>query len=252
MMAGFGTAVLRRLRAVCVAAVLAISGILAGTLLQFPLLFVAAVTGVDSSGLIGYSFSTILQGVGFIGVVLLYTYRRGIFSFIQIRWPSLSDSQQLLHDLLWGIGGVIILFVTAPIVAFVLQSAGFAPGTNIIEQVGRENPMLLLVMVALSFLIIGPSEEILFRGGVQGRLRMSFSPATAVVGSSLLFGLAHTSAVVGATGPAGIIGYVVTTFALGVVLGTFYEVTSNLAVSIFIHSAYNAALFVFMFATEVT
>ncbi len=37
-----------------------------------------------------------------------------------------------------------------------------------------ENPDVLLLLIPASFLLIGPGEELLFRGVVQGRLRDYF------------------------------------------------------------------------------
>jgi len=195
-----------------------------------------------------YTISTILQNIAFIGVVLAYMRYAGLPDLLDIRWPS--TVRQGLRSLGWIVFGVVTLVVISGVVSSLLRDIGFAPGTNQIVRAVHEDPTLALYLVVLSFLATGPGEEVLFRGGVQGVLRRVFSPIPAIVLSSALFGLAHATATIASSGLAGVWGYIVSTFLLGLVLGGIYERTDSLLVPAVIHGAYNAFTFVQLYAIE--
>jgi membrane protease YdiL (CAAX protease family) len=238
------------LLAVSVALGLAAGGFLASNLLSTPLIVVLSALDIGLRSAIGYAALTTFQAIAFIGVVLGYMRYSDRPRLLDVRWPSLSRPRRTLRDIGWVVVGFIALLIAARTVGLVLQQFGFAPGTNRIVDAVRADPTLALYLIVLSFLATGPGEETLFRGGVQGVLRRVFSPVGAVVGSSALFGLAHVTALVAASGAAGVWGYVVSTFALGLVLGTLYEYTDNLLIPILVHGGYNAILFVQLYLVE--
>jgi membrane protease YdiL (CAAX protease family) len=98
-----------------------------------------------------------------------------------------------------------------------------------------------LALVPLSFLLIGPGEELLFRGVVQGRLRQAFSPIAAVVIASAIFAAVHVVALSGSAGGRAVTVGVL--FLPSLVFGAAYERTGNLVVPSLIHGGYNATLF---------
>ena len=238
------------LLAVSVALGLAAGGFLFAQLLAVPLTLGLLALDLPIEGTVGYTLTTLLQGAAFVVFVLGYMRYSDSPRLLDIRWPSLSRPRRTLRDIGWVVVGFVVLLVAAQGVGLVLDRFGFAPGTNRIESAARAQPLLALSLVVLSFLATGPGEETLFRGGVQGVLRRVFSPVGAVVGSSALFGLAHVTALVAASGAAGIWGYVVSTFVLGLVLGALYEYTDNLLVPIVVHGGYNAILFVQLYLVE--
>jgi membrane protease YdiL (CAAX protease family) len=229
---------------------LAAGGFLASNLLSIPLVVVFSVVDIGLRSTIGYAASTIFQAIAFVLVVLGYMRYADRPHLLDIRWPSLSRPRRTLRDIGWAVAGVVILFIASQAVGLALQQFGFAPGTNRVVSAVRADPTLALYLIILSFLATGPGEETLFRGGVQGVLRRVFSPVGAVVGSSAFFGLAHTTALVAASGAGGVWGYVASTFVLGLVLGALYEYTDNLLIPILVHGAYNAVLFVRLYLVE--
>jgi membrane protease YdiL (CAAX protease family) len=229
---------------------LAAGGFLASNLLSVPLVVVFSVVGVNLQSAVGTAALTLVNGIAFVLVVLGYMRYGDHPRLLDIRWPSLSRLRRTLRDVGWVIAGLVVLLIAARAVGLALQQFGFAPGTNRVVDAVRANPTLALYLIVLSFLATGPGEETLFRGGVQGVLRRVLSPVGAVVGSSAFFGLAHTTALVAASGAGGVWGYVVSTFVLGLVLGALYEYTDNLLIPIFVHGAYNAVLFVQLYLVE--
>jgi membrane protease YdiL (CAAX protease family) len=235
---------------VSVALGLAAGGFLASNLLSLPLLVALSAVGVALQSAVGYAASTLVQGIAFVLVVLGYMHYADHPRLLDVRWPSLSNLGRTLRDVGWVTGGFVVLFVASQAVGLALQQFGLAPGTNRVVDAVRADPTLALYLIVLSFLATGPGEETLFRGGVQGVLRRVLSPVGAVVGSSALFGLAHVTAIVAASGAGGVWGYVVSTFVLGLVLGALYEYTDNLLIPILVHGAYNAVLFVQLYLVE--
>jgi CAAX amino terminal protease family. len=120
-------------------------------------------------------------------------------------------------------------------------------GTNQAAEVGMQNPEVLLLLIPASFLLIGPGEELLFRGIVQGRLREVMSAVPAILITAAFFAGIHFFALTGGslTGNLAALG-VLTLPAL--VFGVAYEYTDNIAVPSLIHGAYNATLFSLLYA----
>jgi membrane protease YdiL (CAAX protease family) len=106
-------------------------------------------------------------------------------------------------------------------------------------SVGQGSPEVFLLLVPLSFLLIGPGEELLYRGVIQGTLTEEFSVPSAIVLASGLFAVIHTFSLQG----EGKIVYILVVFVLALVLGFVYEYTENLVVPALMHGAYNAVLF---------
>ena len=232
------------LLALSVAVGLAAGGFLAANLLSLPLLTLFSLFEISFQSTIGYAASTLLQGIAFVLVVVVYMRYTNHSGLLNIRRPSMSNRERILRDIGWVIGGFILLLVASQAVGIALQQFDLAPGTNRIVSAVRQDPTLALYLIVLSFVATGPGEETLFRGGVQGILRGTFSPVSAVVLSSALFGLAHVTAVVTGSGASGVPGYVISAFVLGLVLGGLYEYTNNLLVPVLVHGAYNAILFI--------
>ena len=238
------------LLALSIALGLAAGGFLASNLLSAPLVVLFSATGLSLESAAGYALSTLVQGIAFVLVVLGYMRYGDHPRLLALRWPSLARPRRTLRDVGWAVGGFVVLLVASQAVGLALQQFGLTPGTNRVVDAVRSDPTLALYLVVLSFLATGPGEETLFRGGVQGVLRRVLSPVGAVVGSSALFGLAHVTAIVAASGAGGVWGYVVSTFVLGLVLGALYEYTDNLLIPIIVHGAYNAVLFAQLYLVE--
>jgi membrane protease YdiL (CAAX protease family) len=110
-----------------------------------------------------------------------------------------------------------------------------------VAEFASADPTVLLWLIPGSFLLIGPGEELLFRGIVQGRLRETFDRVSGVVLASALFAAVHFAALTGGTG--GRLVTITVLFFPALVFGSVYELTDNLVVPALVHGAYNATLF---------
>lgn len=174
-----------------------------------------------------------LQGVTFGGIALVYLKLRDLkFEFIPIRIPA-------KRDIAVTAGGIIALLGLLFAASSVITALGLSSAQNQIVEVGRANPSVFLLLIPLQFLLVGPGEELLFRGLVQGTLRETFHPARAVILASALFASVHLFSLTG----DGKLVYIGTAFVLALVLGAAYEYTDNLIVPAFMHATYNAVQF---------
>jgi membrane protease YdiL (CAAX protease family) len=175
----------------------------------------------------------------FMGLVaLLYLRFRPVT--IPVRWPT-------LRELALVAGTTVFALVLAVLVQSLGAALGAEPVSHFVSRAAAQDPVLVygggLVMVLL---LVGPVEELLFRGVVQGRLRESFGPVGAIGLTSVLFGLGHYLAFVfGGTELVSLgLGFALFgTAVTSVVLGTVYEHTGNLAIPALIHSLFNGTLF---------
>lgn len=185
---------------------------------------------------------TMLQFIVIMGVVVWYA--------------KLIDTERLLpfrlpDGLTTGIivGGTVLLLGLQYLINQLLQLADLEPGANQAVLAGSGDPTYFLIMVPVSILFVGPAEELLFRGAVQGRLRESWGVWPAIILASLLFGLIHILAVPGDLGDQ--LPYALVATMLGIPLGYLYEYTKNIIVPSLIHGAYNATIFGFLYLNEI-
>lgn len=185
--------------------------------------------------------AVLMQGVTFAGVSLVYLRLRGLSV------PALGLHVPDFRDSLAVASGYVLALLGALTMAGVAVLAGLQPAHNRIAQFGRGNPEVFLLLAVLSVLVIGPGEELLFRGVVQGSLRRVFEAPAAVVLATIIFAAAHTPSLAGPlSGRAITVGLL---FVPGLVLGVAYEYTDNIAVPALIHGSYNATLFVLAYAS---
>jgi len=173
----------------------------------------AAGVELKPTGVIALSI-LLTQGVSFGGVALLYlAVRRGRIR-VPLRWPTATDLQ-------WMTGGSLL-------------------GEHQLQDLGASNPEIFILLIPLSFLLIGPGEELLFRGVVQGRLRQTFGAGAAIGLAAVTFAAMHLMAL---SGPLAARLTAVTVLALpSLVFGLAYERSGNVAVPAVIHGTYNAVL----------
>jgi membrane protease YdiL (CAAX protease family) len=175
----------------------------------------------------------LLQGVTFGGIAILYLKGRDLgFGFVPVRLPNKRDGAVI-------VGGSIAILGLLFVASSVITALGLNSAQNQIVEVGRQNPSVFLLLIPLQFLLVGPGEELLFRGLVQGTLRESLHPARAIVLASALFASIHLFSLSG----EGKLVYIGIAFVLALVLGAAYEYTDNLTVPAVIHGTYNAVQF---------
>ncbi|WP_254832028.1 CPBP family intramembrane glutamic endopeptidase [Haloglomus salinum] len=224
-------------RAALVAAGLTVLGLLAGTLLGLvPVIVEVFLTGAAAFAPPTLLASTVLTMAGYAAVGLWFARQYGVA--IPARRPT-------RRDVGWITGGTLLALAGVTVSLVALASLGVEAAPNAIGGFGEAMPVLFLALAALSVVAIGPAEEILFRGAVQGRLRATVGPVGAVVGAGALFASIHAFAVVGALGAT--LTTVAIIFVLSTVLGVAYERTRNIVVPALLHGFYNATLFVFAY-----
>lgn len=179
--------------------------------------------------------TVLLQGVAFGGVALGYLWLTGRgFKVLRIRVPT-------LRDIGWIVGGFIVLGGLLVGISQLLGLLGIELAQNDVVSTASQEPIAFLLLVPLSILLVGPGEELLYRGVIQGSLAESFHVGRAIVLASALFAVIHVFSLLGSG--AGVAAYIGFVFVLATVLGTTYVLSDNLLVPAAIHGLYNAAQF---------
>ncbi|NIS30164.1 MAG: CPBP family intramembrane metalloprotease, partial [Actinobacteria bacterium] len=162
--------------------------------------------------------------------------------YIELRRPTPIDAAYV-------VGGVVVLLGLNLGIGWAFQQLGLSAARHTIFDIAQDDPELLLVLIPLSFLLIGPGEELLYRNVVQKSLYDAFSRPAAVVVASVVFAAAHVPAYssAGAT-PLGVLNTLTVVFALSVVLGAAFERTRNVLVPALIHGGFNAIAFAATYA----
>lgn len=207
--------------------VAALVNLLGQTVIQSSL--IAAETSLVSTPL-----SSLAAGTGLVLVAAGYMYWHELgASYIDLDW---LDTRELLYCLGGFVGLLIVLIASAQL----LDVLGVPSSPSAVVDVGVEgDPTVFLILIPLSFLFVGPAEELLFRNVIQKSLYRSFSTPGAIVVSSLLFAGFYLPAYVVAPVPA-MLGGLSLVFLLSLLLGFTYARTDNLLVPASIHGAFNA------------
>lgn len=173
-----------------------------------------------------------------LGITFLFArYKGANMKKLGLKKPSLKIL------LLVSIGAVLLLLLAVTISAiqeFVLGPDRFAEELN--AAVLPRNLFQLTALVFLSMALVGPAEELAFRGFVQRGFENSFGKAGGLVIASILFGLLH-----GFNSPRAIIPVTVVSFVLGYV---WQKTGGNTTTSAWMHGLYDSvALAIAYFAT---
>ena len=146
------------------------------------------------------------------------------------------------------LAGIVVLVGANNVITRLFAAVDVAIGDNAAVTVGIGEPGYLLTMVAFSLLVVGPAEELLFRGVVQSRLRETWGVWPAILVATVLFGLSHASV---SGGLGGVVAYILTATILGVLLGYLYERTDNIVVPAVVHGVNNAVIFAWLYLGEI-
>lgn len=198
----------------------------------------------------GASFFLILlfQFAGFVIFGLGYLRWRGfdrgtIRQYLGVDLPSLRELGLILVT--W-----VAMIVAAAVVAQVVMlavtelfgsGAAEQPAENPVGEVVANNPEIFPVMILFMFLVVGPAEELLFRGVVQGRLRERLSAVPAIVVASAVFASAHVLALWGQD-PVAIAMTITILFVPSLGFGGIYEYTGNIVVPALLHGFHNSVV----------
>ncbi|SFR31038.1 MULTISPECIES: CPBP family intramembrane glutamic endopeptidase [Halorubrum] len=200
----------------------------------------AASVGLVSEGSTGYQLlRTLLQFAGFALAVAGYLAITDEWEIVRFSRPTARETAVI-------VGGGIALFAFQYGALFALDQVGLSTGQNQAVVPAGDPVPYYLAMIAVSLAVVGPVEELLFRGVVQGGVRRAFDTLPAVLIASLAFGLIHLPSVSGT--PVERWAYVGVVVVLGSVLGALYEWTDNVLVPGLIHGIYNAVTFAVLLA----
>lgn len=178
----------------------------------------------------------ISQGIGLFGVSIAYVqYTNKSFNFFQFEFEPLRDIG-LIAGLAIGLVGISM------VVSIIATTLEIETAKNSVTPLLQSSMANVYVFIILSILIVGPLEELFFRGTVQRYLRDGFSSKYAVIITALLFAGMHVTSMFGNVGIMGYGMYLVMLFAGGAILGYSYEYTDNLFVPMAGHGFYNAIL----------
>ncbi|ELZ45604.1 hypothetical protein C463_06227 [Halorubrum californiense DSM 19288] len=192
----------------------------------------AASLGLVSEGTTGYQLlRTLLQFAGFALAAVGYLAITGEWEIARVARPDLREAAII-------VGGGIGLFAFQYGALIALDQVGLSTGQNQAVVPAGDPVAYYLAMIAVSLLVVGPAEELLFRGVVQGGVRRAFDAVPAVLIASLAFGLIHLPSVSGTMVEQW--AYVGVVVVLGSVLGALYEWTDNVVVPGLVHGIYNA------------
>ena len=229
-------------RALVVAVALAAVGIGVGVLLVGVVAFGLTLAGVSITPLLSIVLSLALAtGVGFGGVALAYLHYRGQgIEYVGLAVPS-------IREVAFVVAGYVASFALLILASVVLTTTETETAPNTVAEVGAQNPEILLLLIPASFLLIGPGEELLYRGVVQNRLGEALPAPAAIVLASLLFASIHYFSLAGA--PRARLVSISVLVLPTLVFGTVYELTDNIVVPALIHGAYNATLFSLLYLT---
>ena len=173
-----------------------------------------------------------------IGAIYLHYSGRGI-EYIDI---DISGKKQL-RNLIVGVIALVAMLFLISLFTDLFQAESTQHSIQQSVSADQElDPRFLLIMMGLSLLIIGPSEEFVFRNLVQKRMYQSFSKVSSVIMSSVLFSLVHYPAY--ATGSmTEVLLSLLTVFGISITLGGIYAWVEDLVIVSLIHGMYNASIF---------
>lgn len=213
------------------------------------LLGVAAVIGLPIFAAVDWLLAAVGSGGNFAVTYLvagsLGTLSLGLIAwgYLRVRPVAIPIRVPTRRETGWAVGLVVASFVLAVGLSALSGVLGVEAGTNLLSRAAAENPVLVYGGAVFMFVfLVGPLEELLYRGVVQGRLREVFGPAAAIGFTSLLFALGHVlSYWIGGSDllSAGVLIALVGIGGYSVLAGVVYERTQNLAVVVVAHSLIN-------------
>ena len=194
--------------------------------------------GIATDGPLGLALVSVAQFTGF-GVVA--------WGFLQI-----GTVRHVLHrlrpsraDLRWIVIGMTVLLGFFGVANWLLGVLSVDSAESVLATQGAQQPVYYLYLIPVTILLVGPIEEVVFRGIVQGLLRESFGTTPAVVVASVIFAGVH----VGAYSGGGLGATLVFIAGLGAVLGILYERSRSVVAVAVIHGLFNALQFAGLYLT---
>ncbi|WP_435183254.1 CPBP family intramembrane glutamic endopeptidase [Halobellus sp. EA9] len=203
--------------------------------LGYPLIDAA---GIARDGALGLALRSAFQFVGFGVAGVGYLVVTDQTDLVTVRFPTRADAK-------WLAGGFVALLGLYLAVSGVLTALGIEGAESAIVTQGSDQPVYFLYLIPVTILLVGPMEELIFRGIVQGLFRRAYGPAVAVAAASAVFAAVHLTSYSG----EGLLATLATVLVLGGVLGIVYEKCRNLVVPAVVHGLFNTVQFLAVYAT---
>jgi membrane protease YdiL (CAAX protease family) len=204
----------------------------------FGSLLLSLVAGSDPdsiSPLTEATLSTLALGLGTITVAGAYISLSDLDrSYVDARLPTRRE---------WGyvVVGTALLLAANIAISALFGWLGVESTTHSLIRAAEDDPEILLVLVPLSYLVVGPGEELLYRNVIQKSLRAEFSAVGGVAVASVVFAAVHLPAYADPDGTTlALLNTLAIVFVLSLILGAVYERTGNLTVSALVHGSFNA------------
>ncbi|MFB6252497.1 MAG: lysostaphin resistance A-like protein [Halobellus sp.] len=204
--------------------------------LGYPLLDAA---GIARESALGLALRSVFQFVGFGVAGVGYLLATSQTDLVTVRTPTRADAK-------WLVGGFFGLLALYLGVTSLLSVFGIQGAESAIVQQGSDQPIYFLYLVPVTIFLVGPTEELIFRGIVQGLFRDAYGSVVAVGGASAVFAAVHVTSYSG----DGLLATLATVLVLGGVLAIIYEKCRNLVVPAVVHGLFNTVQFVAVYATS--
>jgi membrane protease YdiL (CAAX protease family) len=221
-------------------------------------LVVSAITGLIGTiggALVGAGTGNPEAAVPALVGLLLVASEAG-FVLVGYAFRQTDDGSEVVVDWLArnspnGRDAALIVVATAGLVAFnrLAFRAGALVGIDPVTAVTAPENLsvaVLAFMIPAMLFAVGPAEEYLFRGVVQGYLQQSFSTAGAIGWAAVLFTLVHLPNLI--SNPEAAAVSIPVWLGIGLVLGWLYERTAALFVPVAVHGLYNTVVISLLFA----
>jgi len=183
-------------------------------------------------------------GLGLFTLSFLYLhFTKTPLTFIDLHFPTKSDISYVL-------AGLFVLFLAIFSAAIIFSYIGAETATHSVESIATSNPKTLLYFIPISLLLIGPSEELLYRNIIQKLLYNSFSPKISIIISSIIFSAVHLFAYSGGNLSQNFISTLnslLVIFILSLIIGAVYYKTKNLFSAALLHGLYDSIIFLVLF-----
>ena len=176
------------------------------------------------------------------GLSAAYLWATGnTIEYLDIHRPSLLQGAVVLV-------GPFVVFAINIAINLAGFAAGIEPAPNVLAEMVSGDPSLVLPLIPAMLLIVGPFEELLYRGVIQTRLTRSFTAPVAILAASGIFAVIHIPAVwrQSTTVPS-ILLSLVGLFGGALAFGAIYEWTEILTVVSLVHGLYNSMLLVLLY-----
>ncbi len=157
------------------------------------------------------------------------------------------------EDVVWIVVGFVAMFgVLLAVSLFAEFVINVEPAEHGLIEPVQENPRLALYLLPLVALVVGPAEELVYRGLVQTHLSEAYDAWFAIGFSSLIFAVVHVgaySALAESIGQTMIPLFLI--FLVSLIMGWLYHRQQNLIVPIVLHAVFNGLQMVVLYLDAV-